>query len=118
MPFALYPLKAVYWAPSTPNMYGEPTVSTPVELDVRWEKGVAQEIMPQTNPKAVDATLWIKQEVETGGMIWIGALMDLPSPATNVLEIVEVETVPDIKGRAYERRALLRKYANSLPTVV
>lgn len=117
MPFALYPLKAVYWELGTLDMYGQPTLNTPVELSVRWEHGLAQEILPQTNPQSVDATVWVKQDVTVGSMMWIGALTDLPTPVTDVLEIVEFQKIPDIKGRAYERAALLRRYANSLPTV-
>lgn len=117
MPFARYPLKAVYWAFSSLDMHGQPTVSAATELDVRWEHGLAQEITPQTNPQSVDATVWVKQDVTVQSVMWLGALTDLPSPVTDVLEVIEFQKIPDIKGRDYERVALLRRYADSLPTV-
>jgi len=117
MPFGRRPMKAVYWAFSGYDAYGEPTVTTPVELDVRWEQGLAEEITPNLQPTAVDATAWVDRDVTVGSMFRIEALVDTPGTADEILEVVEFQKIPDIKGRLFERVVLLRKYKDSLPTV-
>lgn len=109
--------KAVYWAFSDWDAAGNPTVVDPVELDVRWERGLSQEVTPNVNPKEVEATVWIGREIALSGVMWKGKLVDLPSPVTGVREVVEYQEIPDVKGRTFERIVLLGKYKDSLPTV-
>lgn len=118
--------KAVYWAFSSLDENGEPIVADPVELSVRWEHGLAQEITPTTNPTAVDATVWVDRDIIPGSMFRNGPMSEIEETGTGtaliddideILEVVEFQKVPDIKGKFFERVVLLRKYADSLPTV-
>lgn len=110
--------KAVYWAFSDWDDAGNPTVSSAVELEVRWEKGISQEVTPDVNPKEVKATVWVDRDIELGSVFWLGKLADVPDSPSGIREAVEFQKIPDVKGRTYERIVLLGKYMDSLPTVV
>ena len=118
MPFHARHQKAVCWSKAGIDRNGEPTVSSPIELDVRWEKGLSRQIDTEIDTISVVATVWIDQEISLGSMMWCGELVDLPDTPDNILEVVDYVEIPDIKGRNPERVVLLQKYADHLPTVV
>ena len=117
MPFGARRQKAVYWALHDWDRTGRPTVEEPEELDVRWEKGLSQEVTPNVNPEIVESTVWVNQAIELGSVFWKGALIDLPDSPTNLREVVDYQEIPDVKGRIYERVVLLGKYMDTLPTI-
>lgn len=115
---------AVLWPFVSHDENGEPLVGDPVELTVRWEKGLSQEITPNTNPIAVTATIWVDREIENGSMMRIGSLDEVTGTGTGteappvpdeILEVVDYQEIPDIKGRVFERVVLCQKYADGLP---
>jgi hypothetical protein len=110
--------KAVLWAFASYDSNGEPVVSYPVEISCRWES-VTKEIVSENNTLiAVDAEIWVSQEIAKGSMLWKGTLAALPSPVTAVMEVVGFDIIPDIKGRLFERVAYARRFKESLSTVV
>jgi|LSQX01.1.fsa_nt_gb hypothetical protein len=118
MPFARRHQKAVTWARSGYGRDGQPIVSSPTEIDVRWESGLAQEVRPVSNPIAIDVTLWTSEDLTSGSMVWLGSEDELgTADPTEVYEVVEVQKIPDVKGRVYERVALLSRFRESLPTL-
>ena len=124
MPFNKRFQKAAYWAKSSVDRYGNPTVASPIELSVRWELGTSQEITPQTNPTAVDATVWVDREIAVGSMMRKGELSELGpgtgsvDPPDNILEVVEYIETPSVQANRFERIVLLRSFGGTLPTVV
>lgn len=118
MPFDRVTQLVTHWAKSSYDEYGAPTVSTPVELTVRWEQGLSQQIQTAAAPTSVDATVWVDRDIEVGSMFRLSALVDVPGTADEILEVVDFQKIPDIKGREFERVVLLRKYMELLPTVV
>lgn len=118
MPLHQRKQKAVYWAFSDFGTDGEPNVSIPVELDVRWEHGLSQEINPNTTPVAVDATVWVDRSIAVHSVMYKGSLEDLPDTPDEIWEVVGYAEIPDVSGRRPERAVFVRKFADSLPTVV
>lgn len=117
--------KAVLWSYAGTDRNGEPKVNVPIELSVRWEKGLSREITPNINPVAVVATVWVDRVVELGSMMRKGPMSDITgtgddvvNPPDAICEVVDYMETPDIKGRKYERVILLRSYADHLPAVV
>lgn len=114
---------AVLWPFVSYDENGEPMVGSPQELTVRWEQGLSQEITPRTNPIAVAATVWVDREIANGSMLRIGSLADITGTGTevvtidNILEVVDYQVIPDVKGRVFERVVLCQKYADGLPTL-
>ena len=110
--------KAVLWTRAGFDDYGRPTVNSPIELKVRWEDGKRQDLGPLASPVAVDATVTVDREIEIGSMLRKGAKTTMPSPVDKIHEVVDYVEIPDVKGRVAERVVLLRRFAESLPTIV
>jgi len=117
--------KAVLWAysgTSTNNTrYGEVTVSSPVEINCRWEEDPKVITGPDGQPKAVDGIVYVAQEIEPGSLLRLGAKIDLPNTVNSgIVEVISCSEIPSIKGdrSRYERACLIKNYQRSLPTVV
>ena len=110
--------KAILWERTGWDANGEPVVSAPVEIACRWERVQREMLSEQDTTIAVDREVWVDQEIPVGSMLWEGELIDLPSPATDVLQVIAATKIPDIKGRDFERTVMVRRYKESLPTVV
>ena len=109
---------AVLWELSSYDSKGEPTVSAPEEISVRWEYVSALILSDVDAPVPRNGEVWLDQAVTPGSILWKGCLEDLPDPATDLYEVIQYDEVPDVKGRFVERIATVRRYRNSLPTVV
>ena len=109
--------KAVLWSRTGHDANGEPVVSNPVEISCRWERSQREMLDEQDTTIAIDREVWVDRDIAVGSMLWEGALKDLPSPATGILQVIAATKIPDIKGRVFERTVLVRRYKESLPTV-
>ena len=113
-----YRQKAVLWALASYDAHGEPRVSSPQEVAVRWEATEVETVAEQEAPVPKDAEMWVASAVVVGSIVWLGALTDLPASPTGLLEVVGCSSVPDVKGRTWEYVLTLSRYKNSLRTVV
>lgn len=109
---------AVLWSAAGHDSYGAFTVSSPVAIKVRWESGQREALDPQGNTIALDSTVVVDRDVVPGSILWLGKLADLPSPVTNLRQVVDFRKTPDIKGREIRRTVRLMKHSDTLPTVV
>ena len=107
--------KAVYWEANGFDDNGEPKVDAAVELDVRWEERKTETLDPRGNTIAADATVIVDQDIVVGSIVWPGALEDVADPPVDLWTVIDFSKIPDIKGRAYRRFALLMRYSNELP---
>ena len=70
---------AVYWASPTPDGYGGNTWDDPVEISVRWDD-ISEEIKDSKGIETVSrAKIIVTQDVDLGGMLYLGTLDDLDS---------------------------------------
>ena len=69
----------VYWASPTPDGYGGFTYSDPTEIMGRWED--MQELIKTTDgeEQLSQARVWLMQDVDEGGYLYLGTLDDLDS---------------------------------------
>lgn len=107
--------KAVLWAANGYDDYGQPEVDAAIEITVRWETGLREAIGPQGGPIAFDGLAVVDREIAVGSIMWLGALAALPSPATDLKQVVDYTETPDIKARAIRRTVKLAKYSDTLP---
>lgn len=109
--------KAVYWAASGTDMFGNRTVSSPIELKVRWESKTQEITNSGSEIVASDAFVVVDRDIEEGSILWLGKLSSVPSPVTNLKKVVAFSSIPDVKGKNFRRVAYLAKHGDSLPTV-
>ena len=108
---------AVLWAASTVDQYGRFKVSSPVEIQVRWEDATQESGGAEDTVEAWPVTVYLNQAVTVGSIMWHGRMRDLPDVPTDLHKVSGINTVSDIKGRKYQRTATLTRYTDTLPTV-
>lgn len=92
----------VYWGNPVDNGYGEYTYDDPVQLYGRWEE--LNEVIMGTNGKEMisQARVFLSQDVDEEGAMWLGLLTDLdsaPSPtdsAVAALHIIATSRLPEL----------------------
>lgn len=110
--------KAVLWERNGYDADGEPTVSAKREIPVRWEEKRTEMISDDGTPIAVDGTVFVDEDINTGSVLWKGKLKDTsPDPTENLMEVVARNLSPDMKGRNFKRSVGIKKWRRSLPTV-
>jgi hypothetical protein len=110
--------KAVLWALSDYDRYGEPTVSAPIEISVRWEQNLSQSIDDNATPIAVNGTIFVDRVIPEGSILRLGNKVSLPpTVTTGLMEVVSTTDIPDLKGRVNQRTVTTRKWRGSLPTI-
>lgn len=105
------------------DKFGEPVVGAPQEIMVRWEE-TSQELRTATGQViTILALLVLGQRVNQGDILWKGTLANLPTGTSflgeqdNLMQVVSYESIPDVKGRFYERTAKLARYRGTLPNL-
>lgn len=109
--------KAVLWARSGTDAYGQPKVSAAVEVMVRWNDKQRLVLDAQGNTVAMDATALILQDIDIGSILRLGALADLPASPDNLMEVKVFNSTPDLKARNYQKEVGLVRWSNTLPVV-
>jgi len=96
---------------------GQKKVAAAVELDVRWEEKQTDALNARGETIKVDVTVVVNQDITVGSLMWLGAKDDLPSPVTDLKEVVSFSKTPNIKGTKFRRVVGLIRYSNSLPPI-
>jgi hypothetical protein len=115
------PQKAMMWAQSGTDNYGEPQVTSPQEIDVEWPQGFSESNGVQDSKESSSDTLIVNENIALGSILWFGAEIDLPSGTADPspLYVVTSRRVePDIKGRNFRYTLTVSRYSNTLPTLV
>lgn len=108
--------KTVLWVFQNAGEFGQPKHSTPVEIMARWD-GTTREVKgPGGTPVAIDSELIVDREIPIESLVWKGPLASLPSPVTNVMQVITTDTTRDVKNRAVHYVASLMRYGNALPS--
>lgn len=104
---------AVYWSSPSASGYGGYTYSTPSEIDCRWEKKQILYIDINGQEKLSNAIVYVNQDLDVNGYLYLGEEADLdsshdnPQIIDNVFRIEAFKKVPNIQGSQYLRKAYL-----------
>lgn len=112
--------KAQLWVIIGVDNYTNPLLRERIEITVRWEDKTVEILDPKGVPIRIDAFMHSTKEIPTGSILWKGCLEDLPTPATNITNLMQVaftKTIPDVKNRAVRKTYLLKRFSDRLPTV-
>ena len=101
--------KAVVWTITGRNRFGEYTVTTGREISVRVEKALTESLDPQGNKVTYPMIMYVGETLTIGDLVWVGEADDLPSPVTDVMQVVDYEEIPDIKGNNFVRSVTLQR---------
>lgn len=105
---------AVYWGNPTPDGYGSFTFDTPIEISVRWEDRTELFIDRTGTESKSLAVVYLGQDVNIGGWLFLGELSDIDSGLTdtphlvpNAREIRAFRKTPSLDIEIFERKAWL-----------
>lgn len=117
--------KAVLWAVLRYDRQGNPVLAPPVEIPVRWEEAQTDSLDPQGQQIVVDVIMATNRNIVNGSLLWEGSLDDLEEeagtamvPAANIYELVTRNRGDDLKGRSRRFEFGLKRFKDTLPTVV
>lgn len=100
----------VYWGNPTPDGYGGFTFDTAVELSARWEERSELFINESGQEARSSAVVFLADDVELGGFLFLGELSDLDSAWSVPDEAKQIRgfrKVPNIEANLFERKAWL-----------
>lgn len=111
--------KAVYWAAVGYDDYGQRTVSSPIELSVRWEDIYEEALDPQGNSIILDAMVVTDREIPMGSIFWKGALAAYNASASpsGFKQVMYYGNIPDIKAQHTRRTVKLMRFSDTLPDI-
>lgn len=126
--------KGLLWRKGRNDRYGEPILSGPEEVKVRYEERQGRMIDPTGNTIALDGKLWPNDDLPLGSLFWPAEDQGCNSEsaldqwygvtgsgsagnATKLYELMTVAKTPDVKGRFYTREYGMRYFRDTLPVV-
>lgn len=115
--------KSVLWELNGTDKYGKPTVSDPVEINVRWEWIHKEKVDSKGNTIAIDACVVTNFQTTVGSIMWLGPLSSWEGTGsagdnTKLMQVVVSSVIPDLKNRNTRYVSDLMFYADTLPEVV
>lgn len=112
--------KAVYWPLESVdssgddfNKFGQPQVSVdPIQITCRWEDSIEEFIDNDGTPQVSRALVYTSQDVEVGGILMLGELIDIIDPInikenSGAWEIRRFDKLPNLKTTEFLRTAYL-----------
>ena len=105
-------MDCVYWAPKVPGRDGQMTYATPVALKCRWEDTKQEFVSPDNTKQISSAVVMLLQDVELGGVLWLGLLQDVsnmncPLENPGAWPIRGFDKIPKFKPTKFIRIAYL-----------
>lgn len=105
---------AVWWpeASTEQDRFGQPQVTTPVQISVRWED-ISEEFIDSNNTRQLsNARVYVDRDVSVGGILMLGKLTDItdavnPKENVNAWEIRRFEKLPNINNTEQLRTVFL-----------
>ena len=100
---------AVIWEQVDYDANGRPTLGSATEISARYEQVLGEVI--SNNDSSIDNSVEVivDRALPIGTQVWLGELVDLPTPLSELLEVIGFVSVPDVKSRNFRRVATLIK---------
>lgn len=109
--------KAVLWANNGLDDYGQPKVSAPVEINVRWVWSKELNETPTESGEVIVGEVAVDRVIEAESILWLGTLASLPATKTDLCKVVGYRETPDVKGRNPRRSVTIVKFNDTLPAI-
>lgn len=101
---------AVYWEISGYDAFGNPSISSPIQLTCRWEDSQQQIVTSDGTPITAKSIVYVNQDVITGGYLFHGLLADAPSDpkiSEKAFLIRRFDKLPNLRYTEYLRTAYI-----------
>lgn len=108
---------AVLWPFLRYDEKGEPVVSSPIEIRVRWLDAFSENANADEGTKTSSPTIEVDREIAIGGILWKGRLTEVSGSPSGLVMVIGSNSTPDIKGRFYARSVSTVRWKRNLPTI-
>lgn len=108
---------AVLWTVAGKDKFNRPTLNSPVDIRVRWIDKQEESLDQDGEAIRTDVTVKTDRSISIGSIMWLGRKRDLPSPVTNIYEVVSSNEVPNLKNRETRYTVKLIRYGDTLPSL-
>lgn len=110
---------AVYWPLASEDSggddhdnHGMPVVTTPSEIECRWEGRVEEFIAPNGTRHLSQAVVYVGEDVDVGGILMLGKLTDITDEENikeneGAWEIKRFDKLPNLRNTEFLRTAYL-----------
>lgn len=102
---------AVYWGPPVPDGNGSFTWPSPVAIKCRWDAVEGEVVGPRTQDVQYQSTIYVDQEVEIDGYLFLGTLSDVgtddPTEIAGARRIVGYSESPNFRATEWLRWAVV-----------
>lgn len=109
--------RAVLWTFKDQDRFGVQVLNPPIEVAARWLLNDSQVIDPAGNTIASSGNVILAIGVVNMSLMWLGKLVDLPSPPNDLHQLIKANTTPDLKNRQTRFEYYLMRFSDQLPTV-
>lgn len=115
---------ALLWRATGTTRQAEPIIGPVCQIDVRWVNRKSISYDPEGNTIGVDATIAACVDIPIHSIMWEGALDDVsgtaypPVPTSGLMEVVTGNRAKDLRARSTRREYGLKRFNDTLPTVV
>ena len=110
--------KAVYWARTSPNEFGQLGYAAPVEISCRWDDATEEFIDSKGTKQQSRAVVYVDRDMQEGDKLKLARLTDLqtsndsnaslaPENFTEVWEVRRFDKNPNLKATEFLRTAYL-----------
>ncbi len=110
----LHQQTAVYWSTPSPDGTGGYTFATPVEIPCKWEDVQKKFIDADGDEVVSSSAVYLGQDVEIGGWLFLGDLDDIssadedsPGAVSGAKEIRSFSKIPNFNATDFQRKAML-----------
>ncbi len=111
--------KAVWWARTGTNRFGQPVVGSPVEIKARWLDKRSERRQPDGSTVTIEGTVILDREVSDGDILWKGGMDEITDPGhvplSGLMQVYSFNSTPDIKGRNTRYEATFMRFNDVLP---
>lgn len=117
--------RAILWEFQEHDRNGEPTVSRPVELWVRWDDTQRDMMGADGSKISVDATVVATQDIAVDSIMWEGGFDDVPGtgtgsdqvPESSLMQVKAFSESFDARGIVSHREYGLVFYQDTMPRI-
>ncbi len=108
---------AVVWKFAGSDNEGQVTVSSPIGMKVRIEEITRETLDSKGNTVTTFMSINVSSDVPVGSLVWLGKKSALPTTVTGILQVIDRDNIPDIKGRNFDRWVGVQRFGDRQPVI-
>jgi len=96
------------------DKFGDPNLDTAVEVPCRWQQRKSEVTGQEEGAVPITVDVDVDRDIAVGSRMWLGTLVayNALSPVVDEFQVVDFNSVPDLRARHFKRDVVLHKVGN------